>query len=141
MFPCLPLRVKICLARQVRQSIPSRVSLLILYTPAESGAYSQEDFSRFPRRRRLFSFIVHNHRVSPEFTRACKYVPISFTTEGRRRRRVSSPQGSSSNDAAFSGVTIDHFLCASPFLYLILVRHNHILFCSYLTYGRWALAC
>ena len=37
-------------ARETGSSVPFRVSLLILHTQAESGAYSRES-SRFPRRR------------------------------------------------------------------------------------------
>ena len=37
-------------SRETSSAVPSRVSLLILHTQAESGAYSR-DFSRFPRRR------------------------------------------------------------------------------------------
>ena len=44
--PCLRLRIW---SRETALAVPSRVSLLVLYTPAESGAYSR-DSSRFPRR-------------------------------------------------------------------------------------------
>ena len=37
-------------SRETGSAVPSRVSLLLLHTQAESGAYSR-DFSRFPRRR------------------------------------------------------------------------------------------
>ena len=60
--------------------VPSRVSLLILYTHAESGAYSR-DSSRFPRRRRPFIYTANRHRNYPEFIGSLNYVPMAFTAE------------------------------------------------------------
>ena len=48
-FLCLRSRLKIC-SRETGSAVLSHVSLLLLHTQAESGAYSR-DSSRFPRRR------------------------------------------------------------------------------------------
>ena len=47
-------------------AVPSRVSLLILYTNAESGVYSRYS-SRVPRRRPYIFASTTHHRASPEF--------------------------------------------------------------------------
>ena len=48
-FPCPCSRLRI-LSRGIGSAVLSRISLLILYTQAESGAYSRDPY-RFPRRR------------------------------------------------------------------------------------------
>ena len=57
-FPCSRLRIWSC---KTGSAVPSRISLLIIYIQAESGAYSWEDSSRFPRRR---PFIQNRHTPS-----------------------------------------------------------------------------
>ena len=52
--------------RETGLAVPSRVSLLILYTNAESGAYSQHS-SRVPQRRPYIFASTRHHRTSPEF--------------------------------------------------------------------------
>ena len=69
-------------SRETGLAIPSRVSLLILPTQAESGAYSR-DSSRFPPRRPNID-IVNRHRDSPEFIRSRNSVPVAFTAESPR---------------------------------------------------------
>ena len=71
------------------------MSLLIFRTQTESGAYSR-DSSRVPRRRPSI-YTAIRHRVSPVFIRSRNCVPKSFTAESPPAR-VSSPQGSSSNE-------------------------------------------
>ena len=61
--------------------------LLIFHTQAESGADYARDSSRFPRRRSLFIYPANRHRVSPEFMRLRKCVPMAFT------RRYFQPMG------------------------------------------------
>ena len=56
-FPCPRSRLKIWF-RETVLAVPSHVSLLILYTNAESGAYSRYS-SRVPRRRPYFFFQHH----------------------------------------------------------------------------------
>ena len=76
LFPFAP---KHLVSRDVFGHIPSRVSLLILHTQAESGAYSR-DSSRFPRRR-PFSYTAIRHRVSPELIESRNCVPMAFIAE------------------------------------------------------------
>ena len=57
-FPC----PRLCLKNWFRETglaVPSRVSLLILYTNAESGAYSR-DSSRYPRWRSYIFTTIHH---------------------------------------------------------------------------------
>ena len=81
-FPVCPhSRLKIW-SRETGSAASSRVSLLILHTQAESGAYSR-DSSSFPRRC-LFIYTANRHRVSPEFIRSRNCVPMAFTAENPR---------------------------------------------------------
>ena len=57
-FPCPRSRLRIW-SRETGSAVPSRVSLLILHTQAESGAYLR-DSSRFPRRRPFIYLNRHN---------------------------------------------------------------------------------
>ena len=66
--------------RETGLAAPSLVSLLILYTNAESGAYSRYS-SRIPRRRPYIFASNTHHRVSPEFIGSRNCVPIAFTAE------------------------------------------------------------
>ena len=75
-FPCPHSRLRIWF-RETGLAVPFRVSLLILHTQAESGAYSR-DSSRCPRRR-PYIFTITHHRVSPEFTGSRNSVPMAFT--------------------------------------------------------------
>ena len=60
-------------------AVPSRVSLLILHTLAESSAYSR-DSSGFPRRHPfLYLKTAIRHRASPEFIGSCNCVVMMFT--------------------------------------------------------------
>ena len=61
-FPCPRTRL-IIWSREMGSVVPSRVSLLILHTQAESGAYSR-DSSRFPRGVHLFIQTTIRHRAS-----------------------------------------------------------------------------
>ena len=78
MFPCPRSRLRI-LYREAGAAVPSRVSLLILHTQAESAAYLR-DSPRFPRRR-LYIYTVNRHRVSPELIRSRNCVPMALTAE------------------------------------------------------------
>ena len=71
-------------------AVSSRVSLLVLHTQAEYGAYLRY-FSRFPRRR-LFIYTINRHRVSPSLSRHSIAYRQRSLPRGRRRR-VSSLQG------------------------------------------------
>ena len=77
-FPCPRSRLKIW-SRETGSAVPSRVSLLILHTQAESGVYSR-DSSRCPRQH-PFIFTAILHRVRPEFFGSRNYLPMAFTAE------------------------------------------------------------
>ena len=79
-FPCPRLRLRIWF-RKTGSTVPSRVSLLILHTQGESGAYSRNP-SRFSRWWRPFILSTIRHRVSPEFIGSRNCVPmVVFTAE------------------------------------------------------------
>ena len=81
-------------SREAGWVVPSRVSVLILHTQAESGDFSR-DSSRFPRRR-PFIYTVIRHRVNTELSgHAIAYQWRSLPRV--RRHRTSCSQGSSSN--------------------------------------------
>ena len=61
-YPCSRLRIW---SRETGLAVPSRVSLLIVYTQAEFAAFSRES-SRF-RQRCPFIYTVNRHRASSEF--------------------------------------------------------------------------
>ena len=56
---------------------PACVSLLVLHTQAESGAYSRDSSSGDVH----FVYTTIRHRVSPAFIRSCNLVPMTFTAE------------------------------------------------------------
>ena len=85
-------------SRETGSAVPSRVSLLILYTQAESGPYSR-DSSRFPRRRPL----IYLNRHTPSSQSRVHQVTQLLRTDGVHCResagtdKASSPQCSSSD--------------------------------------------
>ena len=84
-------------SRETGSVAPSCVSLLILHTQAESGAYSRNS-SRF-QQQRPFIYTANRHRVSPQ-SRLYEQV-MQLRTDGVHCRESagtgSSSQGSSSN--------------------------------------------
>ena len=77
-FPCSRSRLKNWF-RKTGLAVPSRVSLLILYTNAESGAYSR-DSSQCPQWCPNIFTTIH-HRVSHDFIGSRNCVPMAFTAE------------------------------------------------------------
>ena len=77
-IPCPRSRLKIWF-HETGLAVPSRVSLLILYTNAESGAYSR-DCSQCPQRCPHIFTIIH-HRASHNFIGPRNCVPMAFTAE------------------------------------------------------------
>ena len=77
-IPCPRSRLKHW-PRETGLAVPSRVSLLILYTNAESGAYSR-DSSQCPQRCPYIFTTIH-HRVSHDFIGSRNCVPMAFTAE------------------------------------------------------------
>ena len=67
-FPCPRSHLRVW-SRKLGSAVPSRVSLLILHTQAESGAYLRDStpLSRFPLR---FPLTVMRHRATLEFIRS-----------------------------------------------------------------------
>ena len=111
-FPCSRSRLRIWFCER-DLTVPSRVSLLILHTQAQSGVYSR-DCSRC-RPRRPYTFTTTHHRVSPGFIGSRSCVPIAFTAESPLAQGQYSPQGSSSNGCRLC-ITMDQLLlCASLF--------------------------
>ena len=95
MLPCPGPRQRIW-SRDTDSAVPSLVSLLILHTRAESGAYSW-DFSRFWRRRPLYICTANRHigPVTSLSGHANAYRWRSLPSV-RRHRASSSLQGSPS---------------------------------------------
>ena len=93
-------------------AVPSRVSLLILHTPAESGAYLR-DSSRFPRRR---PFICSNRHTPSSPSRV--YRVTQLLTDGVHCRESAGTgpvvlKVVPVTGAAILQVTMDHLICAS----------------------------
>ena len=117
-FSCSRSRLRIWF-RETDLAVPSNVSLLILHTQAESGAYSR-DCSRCPRRR-PYIFTTTHHRVSQGFIGSRNCVPIAFPAESLLAQGQYSPQGSSSNGCRLC-ITMDQLLlCASLFPHPLLL--------------------
>ena len=111
-------------SRETGSAVPSRVSLLIFHTQAESGAYSR-DSSRFSRWR-PFIYTALRHRVSPEFYRVTQ-----LRTDGVHCRESAGTgpvvlKVVPVTGAAFLGITMDQLMSASLFPHPILAR-AHIL--------------
>ena len=101
-FPCTRSRLRIW-SRETGSAVLPRASPLIFDTRAESsiinhlyGAYSR-NLSRFPQRRCPFIYTVNRRRVSTEFISGQAIAYRWRSLPRGRRRRASSPQGSSSN--------------------------------------------
>ena len=95
MFPCPRSRLRIW-SRETGSAVPSRVSLLIIHTQAESGAYSR-DYSRFPRRRPFIFQNRHTTSVSPQVYRVTQLRTDGVHCRESAGTGASSPQGSSSD--------------------------------------------
>ena len=111
-FLCPRSRLRIW-SRGTGSAVPFRVSLLVLHTQAEPGAYLRY-FSRFPRCRPFIYTAIH-HRASPNSS--------GHATTHRRRslprarqHRASSPQGSSSNGCCLCRPPWTNY-CAPPFFH------------------------
>ena len=107
-FPCPCTRLRIW-SRETGLAVPSRVSLLILHTQAESGAYSL-DFSRLPRRGVFKPPYAIIGSVPSLSGHAVAYRWRSLPSV--HRHRASKPQGSSERVLS-SQVTMDQSMCAS----------------------------
>ena len=106
--------------RETGSAVPSRVSLFILHSQAESVAYSR-DSSRFPRWRQF----IHLNRHTPS-GQSQVYQVTQMSTDGVHCRELAST-GSvvlkvvPVTGAVFSGFTMDQLMCAFLFLHSLLV--------------------
>ena len=109
-FFCPRSRLRIW-SRETGSAVPSRVSLLILRTQAESVAYLR-DPSRGPRRR-PFIYLKPPYAIGSVPSLSGHSVAYRWRSLPRvRRYRASKPQGSSEQVLPWQ-VTIDQLICAS----------------------------
>ena len=106
--PCLRLRIR---SRETGSAVPSRVSLIILYTQSESGDYSRGS-SRFPRR---CPFICFNRHTPSGQSRV--YRVTQLRTDGVHCRASASTGPVVLKVVPVTGaalqVTMDQLMCAS----------------------------
>ena len=120
MFPCPRAYLRIW-SRETGSGVPSRVSLFILQTQAESGAYLR-DSSRVPRRR---PFMKLPYAIGSAPTLLGHAIAYRWRSLPRvRRHRASKPQGSSERVLPWQ-VTVDQLICASlsqtPYWYEVVI--------------------
>ena len=107
-FPCPRTCLRIW-SRETGSAVPSRVSLFILHTQAESGAYLR-DSSRVPRRR-PFIHIKPPYAIGSVPSLSSHAIAYRWRSLPRvRRHRASKPQGSSERVLQ---VTMDQLIFAS----------------------------
>ena len=108
-FPCPRSRLRIW-SRETGPAVPSRVSLLILHTQAESGAYSRGS-SRVPRRC-PFIYLKPPYAIGSVPSLSGHAIAYRWRSLPRVRRHVASkPQGSYERVLPWQ-VTMGHLLCA-----------------------------
>ena len=122
-FPCPRSRLRIWF-RETGLAVPSLVSLLILYTNAESGTNSRYS-SRIPWRRPYIFVSTTHHRVSPSLSG--RVIAYRLRSMPRFRwHRASSRQGSSSNGCCLC-ITMDQMLlCSSLFPHPLLIYSENV---------------
>ena len=112
-FPCPRSRLRIW-SREKGSAVPSRVSLLILHTQAESGAYLR-DSSLFPRR----CPFIYLHRHPPSGQSRVYQVTQVRTDGGNCRESAGTGPGVLEvvpvTGAAFPGITMHQFMYVSLF--------------------------
>ena len=106
-FPCPRSHLRVW-SRELGSAVPSRVSLLIPHSQAESGAYLRDSTSpsRFPLR---FPFEPPCAiGLVPSLSGHVIALPMAFTAENQHR--ASSSQGSSINGSFYSGNPMDQLM-------------------------------
>ena len=106
-------------------AVPSRISLLILHTQAESGAYSR-DSSRFPRRR---LYINLNRHAPLGQSRAFQVTQLRTDGVHCRESAGTGPvvlKIVPVTGAAFLQINVDQLTCASLSPHPILVRSGYV---------------
>ena len=123
-FPCPRSRLRIWF-RETSLAVPSLVSLLILYTNAESGAYSHGIPPEFRGGVHIFFPAPHTIGSVPSLSgHAIAYRLHSLPRV--RWHRGSSPQGSSSNGCCLC-ITMDQMLlCSSLFPHPLLIYSENV---------------
>ena len=110
MFPCPRACLRIW-SRETASAVPSRVSLLILHTQAESGAYLRNS-SRVPWRR-PFLYIKPPYAIGSVPSLSGHVIAYRWRSLPRvRRHRASKPQGSSERVLSWQ-VTMDQLIFTS----------------------------
>ena len=118
-FPCPRTCLRIW-SRETGSAVPSLISLLILHTQAESGAYSRDSY-RFPRRR-PFIYLDH-HTPSGQ----CRLYRVTQLCTNDVHCRESAGKGPvvleivPLTGAAILQVTMDQLISASLFPHPLLV--------------------
>ena len=111
-FPCPSTCLRIW-SRETGSAVPSRVSLLILHTLAESDAYLLWDSSRVPRRR-PYIYIKLPYAIGSVPTLSGQATAYRWRSLPRVRwQRASKPLGSSKRVLPWQ-VTLGQLLFASP---------------------------
>ena len=113
-------------SRETCSAVPSRVSLLILRTQAESGAYSPRDSSRFPRRR---PFIYLNRHTPVGQCRVYRVTQLRTNDVHCRESAGTGPvvlKIVPVTGAAILQVTMDQLICASLSPHPLLVWSGHV---------------
>ena len=118
-------------SRETSSAAPSRASLLILHTQAESsGAYSR-DSSRFPWQAASIYLLIPPYAIIgsvPSF-RVTQLLTDGVHCHESAQGRSSSPQVSVvpvTGAAAVAGLTMDQLMCDSRFPYPLLVYSGHV---------------
>ena len=98
-------------SRETGSAVPSRVSLLILHTQAESGAYLR-DSSRVPRRR-PFIHLKPPNAIGSVPSLSGRAIAYRWRLLPRVRRHMASKPQDSSERVLPWQVTMDQLICAS----------------------------
>ena len=118
-------------SRQTASVIPSRVSLLILHTLAEPGAYSWDSF-RFPRRRPFIYLNIHTPSGQSRVYRVTQLRTDGVHCRESADTRPVVLEVISVTGAAILQVTMDQLMCASLVPRPLLVRSGRVE-----NIGRW----
>ena len=122
-FPCPRSRLRIWF-RESDLAVPSLVSLLILYTNAESGAYSRYS-SKF--RGGVHIVLPAPHTIGSVPILSGHAIAYRLRSLPRVRwHRASSPQGSSTNGCCLCITMDEMLLCSSLFPHQLLIYSENV---------------
>ena len=121
-FPCPRLQLRIW-SRETGSAVPSRVSLLILHTQAESGAYSRDSHTF----RGGVNLFIPPTAIGSVPSLSSHKITYRWRSLSRvRRHRAERPQGSSNNGCCLFRFHNGPFFCASLFPHPLLVCSGRI---------------